>query len=71
MKINLIDNRCKECGFCIEFCPKDVLGFADKPNTKGYHPPIVKNQENCILCARCEFICPELAIFLCKPEEST
>jgi 2-oxoglutarate ferredoxin oxidoreductase subunit delta len=66
MEINIIENRCKECGFCIEFCPEDVLDFAEKPNKKGYHPPTVIKMENCIQCMRCELVCPELAIFLSK-----
>jgi 2-oxoglutarate ferredoxin oxidoreductase subunit delta len=63
-RIHVIDNRCKGCGFCIEFCPEDVLGFSEKPNQKGYHPPTVRKSENCIQCNKCEFVCPEFAIFL-------
>ncbi|MGD9950604.1 MAG: ferredoxin family protein, partial [Desulfobulbus sp.] len=59
----IIDDRCKGCGYCIEFCPKDILQFSDKFNRKGYHPPVVIKQGECVNCHYCEIICPEFAIF--------
>jgi 2-oxoglutarate ferredoxin oxidoreductase subunit delta len=38
-QIFAIPNRCKGCGFCIEFCPKGVLEESTEINNKGYHPP--------------------------------
>ena len=34
-------DRCKECGYCIKFCPKGVLSKGTKVNKKGYYPPVV------------------------------
>ena len=31
--------RCKGCGFCVEFCPTNVLALSSAFNSKGYHPP--------------------------------
>ena len=33
--------RCKGCGFCVEFCPTHVLALSSAFNSKGYHPPHV------------------------------
>ncbi len=62
-KVHIIKDRCKGCGFCVEFCPRDVLEMSEEFNSKGYHPPRVKNPENCVNCGLCEMICPEFAIW--------
>lgn len=64
----IIDDRCKGCGYCIEFCPKDILQFSNKFNRKGYHPPVVTKQGECVNCHYCEIICPEFAIFSVEVE---
>lgn len=68
-KVFIIDERCKGCGFCQEFCPKKVLEESDKYNSKGYHPPEVVNPEDCVYCQLCELICPEFAIFVLDAKE--
>ncbi len=54
---------CKGCGFCIEFCPSDVLEFSKEFNTKGYHPPYAARPEACTGCDMCGIYCPDFAIF--------
>ena len=54
---------CKGCGFCIEFCPSEVLAFSAEFNTKGYHPPNAVNPEACTGCDLCGVYCPDFAIF--------
>ena len=54
---------CKGCGFCIEFCPSEVLEFSKEFNSKGYHPPHVANPEACTGCDLCGIYCPDFAIF--------
>lgn len=61
--IQVISERCKGCGFCVEYCPRDVLDLAADFNSKGYHPPYPKNVEDCTTCRLCETLCPEFAIF--------
>ena len=39
--------RCKGCGFCVEFCPTHVLALSSAFNSKGYHPPHVVAPEKC------------------------
>jgi 2-oxoglutarate ferredoxin oxidoreductase subunit delta len=62
----IITDWCKGCGFCVEFCPKDVLKNSAAFNRKGYHPPEVVQAEACNLCNTCEMICPDFAIFTVK-----
>ena len=69
-EVHIIKERCKGCGFCVEYCPKDVLELSGEFNTKGYHPPYVVKENACVHCGLCEMICPEFAIFVTeKPKE--
>jgi 2-oxoglutarate ferredoxin oxidoreductase subunit delta len=64
-QIYIIPDRCKGCGFCIDFCPRDVLVETSDMNAKGYHYPIVAEgkEEECIACQFCSIVCPEFAIY--------
>ena len=57
------ENRCKGCGFCIEFCPQHVLEFSDEFNAQGYHPPRLTNPDGCTGCDLCGLFCPDFAIY--------
>ena len=35
-KIIVIAERCKSCGYCVKFCPKEVLAIGSAVNSKGY-----------------------------------
>jgi 2-oxoglutarate ferredoxin oxidoreductase subunit delta len=61
--VHIIEDRCKGCGYCIEYCPKNVLEFSAGFNQKGYHPPSVKMADDCVNCHFCEILCPEFAIY--------
>jgi 2-oxoglutarate ferredoxin oxidoreductase subunit delta len=61
--VHIMVDRCKGCGFCVEYCPKDVLVMSDEFNAKGYHPPKVVRSGECVNCNLCEMICPDFAIF--------
>ena len=64
-KIFIIPERCKECGYCIAFCPLKVLELSDEMNENGYRHPKVKDgkESACSNCGICSRICPDFAIF--------
>jgi 2-oxoglutarate ferredoxin oxidoreductase subunit delta len=64
VEIVVLEDRCKGCSFCIEFCPRDVLEQDTRLNIRGVHPPKVKDSALCVGCGVCEEICPDFAIFL-------
>jgi 2-oxoglutarate ferredoxin oxidoreductase subunit delta len=45
------------------------LELSDEFNIKGYHPPFIKNEDDCIYCQLCETICPEFSIFVTIKEK--
>lgn len=63
-EIHIIKDRCKGCGFCIEFCPRKVLEKSEELNIRGVHPPRAKNEGDCALCCFCSAVCPDFAIFV-------
>ncbi|MEF8873583.1 MAG: 4Fe-4S dicluster domain-containing protein [Candidatus Thermoplasmatota archaeon] len=63
----VIPERCKGCEFCIEFCPAQALEPSENTTEKGYRPPEMTG--DCVLCGKCEKICPEFAIYIKEKEE--
>ncbi|MGD8458219.1 MAG: 4Fe-4S binding protein [Anaerolineales bacterium] len=61
--VHVIEERCKGCGICVEFCPKKVLAISKQSNSKGYFPPKIEN-DNCINCGLCTLLCPDFAIYV-------
>ena len=57
LKEIIIDKEwCKGCGFCIHFCPEDVLELDEDEKADAPRPT------DCICCRQCEYRCPDLAI---------
>jgi len=56
-------NRCKGCGYCIAFCPPQVLEFSSEYNASGYHPPQLSEPDDCTGCDLCGLYCPDFAIY--------
>ena len=60
--LKVYSERCKDCGICFEFCPKNNL----KPGKDG--APEMIDPEACTGCKLCEYLCPDFAIQVWKDE---
>ncbi|MGQ9732644.1 MAG: 4Fe-4S binding protein [Candidatus Zipacnadales bacterium] len=54
--------RCKQCGWCVQYCPQGNLQVGEATNTRGYHPVEVVDQANCTGCGQCALVCPDVCI---------
>ncbi len=68
--VQIVVERCKACGFCVEFCPTKVLELSSAFNSKGYHPPHAVHPEKCSGCDLCGMYCPDFAIYGYRIKES-
>ena len=58
--ITIKKERCKGCGICAAFCPKQVLKVDELGKIT------IVNADACIVCGQCELRCPDYAIFVDK-----
>jgi 2-oxoglutarate ferredoxin oxidoreductase subunit delta len=63
--------RCKGCGLCVAVCPKNVLELMKELNAKGYFPAFQARPEDCIHCAICCTMCPDVAITIDETADET
>ena len=63
--------RCKGCGLCVAVCPKNVLELMTELNAKGYFPAFQARPEDCIYCAICCTMCPDVAITIDETADET
>ena len=70
-QIYLLKDRCKGCGFCIEFCPQKALQKSTEINSHGYHVVYLDNDDKCSGCNMCSMVCPEFAISVVNIKEDS
>jgi len=70
-KISIDKERCKGCGFCVEFCPRKVLKMSSELNPKGYNFAVVDDESKCLACGFCDLVCPDFAIKLSTADNSS
>ncbi|HRT36755.1 MAG TPA: 4Fe-4S binding protein [Caldisericia bacterium] len=69
-RVVIREDFCKECLYCINFCPTKVLDRdMSKLNSRGYHPTKFINEDGCIMCGICGEVCPEGAIDVYRIKE--
>jgi 2-oxoglutarate ferredoxin oxidoreductase subunit delta len=61
-EVILIPERCKGCGFCIEFCPQGIIARFPEMNRLGYHSVHITDESKCTGCDLCGMVCPDFAI---------
>lgn len=65
-EVQILQESCKSCQYCVRVCPKDVLAVGTEVNSKGYPYVVAAKPEACIGCAMCAQMCPDAAIEVYK-----
>ena len=68
MRVKVLSQYCKSCGYCVHYCPKKALSFGKERNVLGVFYPVV-DEEKCIACGICATVCPDAALEL-RDEEN-
>ncbi|MFO8008007.1 MAG: 4Fe-4S binding protein [Candidatus Brocadiia bacterium] len=69
IEVVVLEDFCKGCGLCVEFCPQGKLYLRQKPNKKGIQPADVHKEAECTGCLQCATICPDAAIEIVRREQ--
>ena len=72
IKVKIDSEKCKGCGLCVMYCPKNLLCLSDTINKKGVKPAEMKksSKDKCSGCASCAIICPDCAIEIIESQKS-
>ena len=65
-KIEVLQERCKGCLLCTQFCPKLNIEQSTTLNAKGYFVARMIDEKNCTGCKLCATMCPDCAIEVFK-----
>ncbi len=67
-RVVFLEELCKGCLLCSTVCPKGIISKSERFNRQGYQVAEVtaQNADQCIGCASCGIICPDVAIRVFK-----
>ena len=69
-RVSFNTDLCKGCGLCVSACPRHIVALNTSAlNAKGYHPAYVTDMAQCIACAMCATMCPDVVITVEKGSE--
>jgi 2-oxoglutarate ferredoxin oxidoreductase subunit delta len=61
--IEIKDEYCVGCGYCVHFCYKGCITITgDTFTPQGYLLPVLTNADECTGCGVCAWMCPQFAI---------
>ena len=61
--IKIDKNKCKSCYLCIDVCPKKLIKKSKEIGKTGEYIVEFNNKNSqCIGCAQCALVCPDIAI---------
>ncbi len=63
-QITVDERLCDGCLICVSFCRKQVYRQSETINSKGVYPSLPVNSKECRHCRFCEFLCPQLAVYI-------
>jgi len=63
-RVVIVEDLCKGCGICIEFCPVKILKTGVHMTKRGIYPPEVIDEAKCTGCRICQYYCPDLAVYI-------
>ena len=66
--IEIVPERCKGCGLCVEFCPKRGIRLADCADGRGICIAVHCDEDSCTGCAICAAVCPDVAVRVYRAE---
>jgi len=58
--VEIHNNLCKGCVFCVDVCPEECLSMSEMINSRGYRYAVYEG-ERCTGCGVCFYNCPEPA----------
>jgi len=56
--VDIEQELCKGCEFCVDVCPEECLAMADLINSRGYRFAMYEG-DRCTGCGVCYYNCPE------------